>query len=62
MGLLAVLAKLYVAGVEISWQQFHTSLSLNLQKVELPAYPFQHQRYWYPPYDKKDTAPADSSI
>lgn len=62
LSILSILAKLYIAGVDISWKQFHTSLSLTLRKVELPFYPFQHQRYWYPPYDKPDTALLDSSI
>jgi acyl transferase domain-containing protein len=60
MSILAVLAKLYIAGVDISWKQFHTSLSLNLRKVDLPFYPFQRQRYWYPPYDKKEENNASS--
>jgi hypothetical protein len=62
MSMLALLAKLYIAGVSVSWEQFHTSFSLILRKVELPLYPFQKQRYWYPQYDKKDASPMGASI
>jgi hypothetical protein len=62
MSVLAVLAKLYTAGADVSWKQFHARLSLNMDKVDLPSYPFQRQRYWYPLYNKVDTTHSDTSI
>ena len=42
--MLQSLAKLYLRGVPVSWSDFHRDYSCN--KVALPTYPFQRQRYW----------------
>ncbi|OKH14216.1 short-chain dehydrogenase, partial [Nostoc calcicola FACHB-389] len=44
--LLDSVAQLYVAGVEIDWQGFESDYARN--KVVLPNYPWQRQRYWLP--------------
>ncbi|MFN6534741.1 MAG: SDR family NAD(P)-dependent oxidoreductase, partial [Nostoc sp. EkiNYC01] len=44
--LLNSVAQLYVAGVEIDWQEFESDYARN--KVILPNYPWQRQRYWLP--------------
>ncbi len=38
------LANLYVQGYKINWDNFASEL--NYQKISLPTYPFQRQRYW----------------
>ncbi|MEM9271363.1 MAG: SDR family NAD(P)-dependent oxidoreductase [Cyanobacteria bacterium P01_F01_bin.143] len=38
------LAQLYVQGFEIDWQKFNQDYSY--QKVTLPTYPWQRERYW----------------
>ncbi|MDJ0713584.1 MAG: alpha/beta fold hydrolase [Prochloraceae cyanobacterium] len=42
--ILETLAELYVAGVKVDWRSFEAYLPRN--KVVLPTYPFQRQRYW----------------
>jgi len=42
--LLAALAQLWVAGVKVDWAGFHSREKR--QRVELPTYPFERQRYW----------------
>jgi acyl transferase domain-containing protein len=42
--LLAALAQLWVAGVKVDWTGFHAGEQR--QRVELPTYPFERQRYW----------------
>ncbi|QLE49244.1 type I polyketide synthase [Nostoc sp. C057] len=44
--LLDSVAQLYVTGVEIDWQEFESDYARN--KVILPNYPWQRQRYWLP--------------
>ncbi|MFN6534742.1 MAG: type I polyketide synthase [Nostoc sp. EkiNYC01] len=44
--LLDSVAQLYVAGVEIDWRGFEADYLRN--KVVLPNYPWQRQRYWLP--------------
>ncbi|WP_413160472.1 SDR family NAD(P)-dependent oxidoreductase [Capilliphycus salinus ALCB114379] len=43
--ILSSLSQLYVAGVEINWLGFDQDYSR--QRVALPTYPFQRQRYWF---------------
>ena len=43
--LLTSLATLYINGVAINWQEFH-KVNPNCQKITLPTYPFQRERYW----------------
>jgi phthiocerol/phenolphthiocerol synthesis type-I polyketide synthase E len=42
--LLAALGRLWLAGVEPDWQGFYAHE--RRRRVELPAYPFERQRYW----------------
>ncbi|HEV7518367.1 MAG TPA: KR domain-containing protein, partial [Thermoanaerobaculia bacterium] len=42
--LLAALGRLFLAGVEIDWAGFYAGE--RRQRVPLPTYPFEHQRYW----------------
>ena len=37
-------ANLYVKGVDINWQNFHSNCKQ--KPVDLPSYPFQRSRYW----------------
>lgn len=43
--LLSSLGQLYVAGVQVDWMGFDREYMC--QKVILPTYPFQRQRYWF---------------
>ncbi|MEA5617545.1 SDR family NAD(P)-dependent oxidoreductase [Cronbergia sp. UHCC 0137] len=42
--LLQTLGQLWLAGVSIDWENFHTQEQR--QRLPLPTYPFQRQRYW----------------
>ncbi|MFJ1268719.1 SDR family NAD(P)-dependent oxidoreductase [Legionella lytica] len=42
---LVALAKFYVDGYTLDWQQVHAQETL--QKIALPTYPFAKERYWY---------------
>jgi phthiocerol/phenolphthiocerol synthesis type-I polyketide synthase C len=46
--LLRGLAELYVRGANIAWPIVHDAATPRRNRVELPAYPFQHQQY-HPP-------------
>ena len=54
--LIAGAGQLWLAGVEIDWKGFH--VGERRHRVELPTYPFEHQRYWvdYRPPTAGDTA------
>ncbi|MBD2385061.1 non-ribosomal peptide synthetase/type I polyketide synthase [Cylindrospermum sp. FACHB-282] len=63
--LLNSLAQLYVRGADVNWSGFDQDYSR--QRLILPTYPFQRQRYWFetpnadmPP--QKSTEPADEPI
>ncbi|MEL7227309.1 MAG: acyltransferase domain-containing protein, partial [Cyanobacteria bacterium J06576_12] len=43
--MLLSLGELYQSGVKVNWHRFNKSYP-QLQKVALPTYPFQRQRYW----------------
>lgn len=53
---LLTLAKLYVEGQDLDWQQIHADESR--KKISLPTYPFAKERYWYS--DETDPASAPS--
>ena len=42
--LLTALARLHVAGVAVDWTPVFTGTQV--RQVDLPTYPFQHERYW----------------
>ncbi|MGI5274519.1 SDR family NAD(P)-dependent oxidoreductase [Nonomuraea sp. CA-218870] len=44
--LLAVVARLWLAGVAVDWAALHGGAG---RRVELPTYPFQRRRYWIDP-------------
>ena len=50
------LAKLYTLGAEVNWPGFHHSHPHN--KVALPTYPFQRERYWVEWDLQRTTPPA----
>ncbi len=45
--MLAALGKLFIAGVDIQWDNFYGNVPI--AKTQLPTYPFDHQRYWFVP-------------
>ncbi|NEQ03942.1 beta-ketoacyl synthase N-terminal-like domain-containing protein, partial [Moorena sp. SIO3F7] len=49
--MLSSLGQLYVKGVKIDWSGFDSDY--NRQKVALPTYPFQRERYWVETADKQ---------
>jgi amino acid adenylation domain-containing protein len=52
--LMQAIGQLWLAGVTIDWQKFHTSEQR--QRLPLPTYPFEKQRFWIEPL------PAQASI
>ena len=50
--MLSSFAQLYVAGIKVDWSEFYREYQR--QKVVLPTYPFQRQRYWI---ETRDTYP-----
>lgn len=43
---LTALGQLYTAGVDVDWEGLEYSYNRGGQKVSLPTYPFQRQKYW----------------
>jgi thioester reductase-like protein len=54
--LLGAVARLWIAGVDLDWPAFHRGELRN--RVELPAYPFERQRYWVDPGVDPGAGPA----
>ncbi|MBW4467313.1 MAG: SDR family NAD(P)-dependent oxidoreductase [Pegethrix bostrychoides GSE-TBD4-15B] len=45
--LLSSLSQLYRCGISINWDTFHAAqINQKPQRISLPTYPFQRQRYW----------------
>ncbi|WP_332108189.1 type I polyketide synthase [Phytohabitans suffuscus] len=44
---LAAAARLYATGVDVDWAE--TVAGLGARRIDLPTYPFQHERYWAEP-------------
>ncbi|MGZ4850164.1 MAG: SDR family NAD(P)-dependent oxidoreductase, partial [Candidatus Bathyarchaeia archaeon] len=44
--ILESLGNIYTNGANINWKAFHSANLSHLNKVQLPSYPFQRQRYW----------------
>jgi myxalamid-type polyketide synthase MxaB len=57
--LLESLGTLYVRGAEIDWAAFDRGYSR--RKVELPTYPFERKRYWFPGTSKQ-SGPGRKSL
>ena len=55
--LVSALAQLWVAGVKVDWAGFHSAE--RRQRVELPTYPFERQRYWIEAPKPPNTPTAD---
>ncbi|HSB00522.1 MAG TPA: amino acid adenylation domain-containing protein, partial [Anaerolineales bacterium] len=51
--LLGSLGRLYTQGAEINWTSFDQGYPLH--KISLPNYPFERQRYWLEPVNKKSS-------
>ena len=51
--LLQAVAQLHLRGVVIHWRQFHRPFPN--QRVALPGYPFQRQRFWWSPSGDDET-------
>ncbi|PXV95612.1 phosphopantetheine binding protein [Lachnotalea glycerini] len=45
------LAKLWVSGSKIDWNQLY--FKQKPRRISLPGYPFERKRYWYDSYEKK---------
>ncbi|WP_428268382.1 amino acid adenylation domain-containing protein [Haliangium sp.] len=56
--LLDVLGRLWMSGVEVDWQALYEGE--DRQRVSLPTYPFEHQRYWVEPGKSQAAAAARS--
>ena len=54
--LLSALAQVWVAGARVDWAAFHAGE--RRQRVELPTYPFERQRYWIEAPKAQKAAPA----
>ncbi|AFY93865.1 type I polyketide synthase [Chamaesiphon minutus] len=51
--LLIAIGQLWLAGVEIDWQQFYRNETRH--RVPLPTYPFDRQKYWIDPPSRAQT-------
>ena len=60
--LMRMLAKLYIAGVKLNWRAVQANRWFAW--MDLPAYPFQRQRYWYQPpaSDRGTKLPANGQV
>jgi amino acid adenylation domain-containing protein/non-ribosomal peptide synthase protein (TIGR01720 family) len=51
--MLQSLGQLYIHGIDIDWSAFGNQFE-QYQKIVLPNYPFQRDKYWVPPVYKQD--------
>jgi amino acid adenylation domain-containing protein len=58
--LLGALGQLWIAGVNVDWAAFHRGE--RRQRVPLPTYPFERQRYWVTPDHKFGTGARPAEI
>ncbi|SPE63392.1 Erythronolide synthase, modules 1 and 2 [Streptomyces netropsis] len=54
---LTSLAEVYVRGVPVDWRSLYTGTGA--RRVDLPTYPFQHERLWAMPHEVELLAAAD---
>jgi acyl transferase domain-containing protein/acyl carrier protein len=52
--LLRTLGRLWLAGAPVNWQEFYANE--RRQRLPLPTYPFERQRYWVEPQDRSSAA------
>jgi acyl transferase domain-containing protein/acyl carrier protein len=57
-GLIDTLARLWVCGAEINWDAVHEGARRN--RIPLPTYPFERQRYWIEPAESPFPASASA--
>ncbi|HVT97023.1 MAG TPA: SDR family NAD(P)-dependent oxidoreductase, partial [Acidobacteriaceae bacterium] len=58
-GLYESLRQLYLLGAPVAWDEVYRDTTA--QKLELPTYPFERQRYWISPASKKTkSAPSEA--
>jgi amino acid adenylation domain-containing protein len=53
--LLQAVGQLWLAGITINWQQFYERE--HRQRVPLPTYPFERQKFWIDPLSQQHTSP-----
>lgn len=59
--MLRSLSQLYIQGIAVDWARFDQGYGR--QKVTLPTYPFQRQRYWFEKIDSKHPpSPLNASV
>jgi acyl transferase domain-containing protein len=58
--LLNTLGRLWLAGVSPDWSAFYGEH--RRRRVPLPSYPFERQRYWVEPQERKKDAPASGRV
>jgi polyketide synthase PksL len=54
------LAKLWVSGTKIDWNQLYSKQKP--RRISLPGYPFELKRYWYDSYQKKSEAKQEETF
>jgi acyl transferase domain-containing protein len=59
--MLESLGELYLSGIEINWTGFERDYLQGRQRLALPTYPFQRQRYWLEQQAVTITAPRSKS-
>jgi acyl transferase domain-containing protein/acyl carrier protein len=52
--LMTTLGRLWLAGVQVNWQGFYANE--RRQRLPLPTYPFERQRYWVEPQGRSNAA------
>ena len=52
--LLTTLGRLWLAGAQVNWQEFYANE--RRQRLPLPTYPFERQRYWVEPQGRSSAA------
>jgi natural product biosynthesis luciferase-like monooxygenase protein len=58
--LLGALGRLHVAGVRVDWKAFSAREQRN--RVSLPTYPFERERYWIEPGQAQPPTPAKETV
>ena len=56
--MLSSVARVYARGIDVDWRAFDRGYAR--QKIALPTYPFQRQRYWIDPEPRSELAALDA--